>query len=202
MSKILKDGLHQNLKLLNYIVLCFLIMMMISCLISSTPLATFKSLLLPYILFIFASYFIFMILPRITFSRLLKHQLAKDGYDKEELENPYIIAKSVIITKHYIMHISTQTIFKISDVTKIIVKANHQITSLMFVLKQHHSRTLMLKTSIVDEVLNYLNDPSINQNPIELEKYHDENIKDEINIINVIMILTMLMLGLLIAFYF
>lgn len=202
MSKILKDGLHQNLKLLSYIIICFMVMMAISCFISDNAVLTFKTLLLPYGLFILASYIIFMILPRIAFSSHLNHQLAKDGYDKSELDHPYIIAKTVIITDHYVMHIATQTIFKIEDINKIIVKANHQITSLSFVLNNHHSRTLMLKTGIIDEVLNYLNDPSLNHEPIELEKYHDENLKDEINVINVIMILTMLMLGMLIAFHF
>lgn len=201
MSKILKDGLNQNFKVFKSLAFCFIVMMIISCGLSHNAIQTFKTLCLPYF-FILASYFILIILPKMTFKKILEETLIKDQYDKSEIDNVYNIDKTVLLSKHYLMHIPSQSIIHIDLIDKVIIKSNHQITSLTFVKADHHARTLILKTGIVDEILNYLSDPSILNHEIVFEEYHDEHLKDEINLLHILMIMSMLVIGILIAIHF
>ena len=202
MSKLLKDGLNQNFKIFKGLFACFAIMMIVSCCFASNPMHTFQTLFFPYLFFILASYAILMVLPRITFHNLLKEQLSKDGYDSSELEDIYNINKTVLFSKHYLLHIPSQSIIHLDLIEKVIIKSNHQITSLTFVKADHHARTLILKTGIVDEILNYLSDPSVQTRELVLEEYHDEHLKEELNLLHILMIFSMLMIGILVAIHF
>lgn len=202
MSKLLKKGLRQNHKVLNALIICFILMIMISTFTSANPTETFKSLLIPYLGFIVATYVVIMVIPRIIFKQKITDRLEHDQLTSEELNHVQSIEDIVYISEHYIMHIPSQTIINIDKIDKIIIKANRQITSLMFIGKNKKGHTIMLKTGIVDEVINYLNDPSIQDHHIELEKYHDENIKEQFDLVSVIIILTLIVLGVLIAVHF